>query len=272
MKCPGSVELSEGQPDKSSPWAIEGTEAHKVLEDTLRMNALGRDVPPEMIRHAASAASFILGVLEKSEGAELLVESRVHLPFIHPEMFGTYDGAVVDYFGTLHVFDYKYGAGHSVSPKENLQMIFYGLGLAHRFNWNFSRVRLWIIQPRIKGYDGPTFWEISILELKAYVQKFKAGVENVLENPDVYVEGSHCHWCKAKSVCPLKFESKLDQAQSIFSKPTEARRVHGIEEEEKENVKTETEWRKEASRRKKEKRKGKSSSSPSKRAKEDDFF
>lgn len=276
MKCPGSVELSEGQPDKSSPWAIEGTEAHAVLEDTLRKGFSDRsNVPPEMTAHAANAASFILGVLGKADDAELLVESRVHLPFIHPEMFGTYDGAIVDYFGTLHVFDYKYGSGHSVSPKENLQMIFYGIGLAHKFDWNFKRVRLWIIQPRIKGYDGPAFWEISILELKAYVQKFKDGVERVLDNPDLYVEGSHCHWCKAKSVCPLKVDAKIEQARLIFKMPVEARRVlNGIEEkEEKENVKTEAEWRKEA-RTKKKNSKRKSAAPPSKRAKEDndDFW
>src|SRR5665213_1028404 len=169
FNCPGSVELSEGQPDKSSPWAIEGTEAHEVLEKIMLQELRSypadmhedeeerhflQKVPKEMYQHAVNAARFILDLGRKLD-AEVLVETRIYLDFIHPEMFGTFDGGVIDYFGTLHVFDYKYGAGHAVSPKENLQMIFYAIGLAAQHHWNFKRVRLWIIQPRIKGYDGP---------------------------------------------------------------------------------------------------------------------
>ena len=132
-------------------------------------------------------------------------------------MFGTFDGAVVDLFGTLHVFDYKYGAGVPVSVRENLQMIFYGIGLAHRYHWNFKRVRLWIIQPRIKGYDGPTFWEVPTSILKCWVPTFRKAVERVIAEPDTFVEGDHCRWCKARSICPLKREAKLEAAKSVFT-------------------------------------------------------
>lgn len=226
--CPGSVELSEGLPDKDSIWSLEGTKAHGVLEDVLKgalsvgATVVGhvraaRDVPREMVGYAMSAANFILKLAADVGAEEILVETRISLPFIHPAMFGTFDGAVIDHFGTLHVFDYKYGAGHAVSPKENLQMIFYGLGLAHRYDWNFKRVRLWIIQPRIKGYDGPLFWEMGILDLKKYVGIFRDAVRRVEEQPDMYVEGSHCHFCKAKSVCPLKQEGKQKKAKAVFT-------------------------------------------------------
>lgn len=233
FNCPGSVELSEGLPDKSSPWAEEGTKAHEVLEATLRAELnedvttvrqteddfykIVRDKPAEMIDYARQAARVILGLNRSLPDSEVLVETRIYLDFIHPEMFGTFDGAVIDHFGTLHVFDYKYGAGHAVSPKENLQMIFYGIGLAHKYQWNFDRVRLWIIQPRIKGYDGPLFWDISIADLHAYVEQFRAAVSRVQKRPEQVVEGSWCHWCKAKSVCPLKKEAKHEKARSVFS-------------------------------------------------------
>ncbi len=223
--CPGSVQLSEGIPSKDSVWSIEGTKAHEVLETYLRTILINwtsnvvfpPNVPKEMVHHAGNAAMGIVGLHLKYPGSEVLVETRIPLDFIHPEAFGTFDGAVVDHFGTLHVFDYKYGAGHAVSPKENLQMIFYGLGLAHQYEWNFKKVRLWIIQPRIKGYDGPTFWELSILELKAYVKKFTDAIERVEKFPQLYVEGSHCHWCNAKGICPLKQEAKNDKARAAFS-------------------------------------------------------
>lgn len=228
FNCQGSVKLSEGLPDKDSVWSIEGTKAHEVLED-LMQKAIGagddrvmpisreKSIPLEMQRHGVNAANFILGLHNKLRRAEILVETRIHLKFIHPEMFGTFDGAVIDYFGTLHVFDYKYGAGVPVSPNENLQMIFYGLGLAARYDWNFKRVRLWIIQPRIKSYDGPLFWELGILDLKDYVHEFKTAVKRVEKNPDTFVEGSWCHWCKAKTICPLKQQGKLEKAISVFT-------------------------------------------------------
>lgn len=233
FSCPGSVKLSEGQPDKSSVWAEEGTKAHTALEMVLKAldpNVFGMNnpyikqelskYPLEMAQHALDAAYFIRGLEKKIPNSEVLVETRIYLSFIHPEMFGTFDGAVIDYFGTLHVFDYKYGAGHSVSPRENLQMIFYGIGLAEKYNWNFKKVRLWIIQPRIKGYDGPAFWEITIDELYKYVTYFEYAVKRVEKYPDRYVEGAWCWWCKAKAVCPLKIQAKIDSTIDIFkSKP-----------------------------------------------------
>lgn len=233
LACPASANISEGLPDKSSVYSLEGTAAHEVLEDMLlkaiatgakTVSTIGASFdwkwqgPPnkEMISHTANAANFILRLHHDLPGSELLVETRVHLDFIHPEMFGTFDAAVVDDFGTLHVLDFKYGSGHAVSPVRNLQMAFYGVGLAHLYQWNFKRVRLWVVQPRIKGYDGPSYWEIPTLELKTYVDIFKRGVERVEEKANEFAEGPHCHFCKAKGICPLKRGTKISKARNIF--------------------------------------------------------
>lgn len=223
FNCQGSVALSEGLPDKSSKWSLEGQRAHEVLEGVLTSAITGKSVlidrtaPKEMREYALHAASKILGVHRKAPKSDIMVETRIELPFIHTDMFGTFDSAVLDHFRTLHVFDYKYGAGHAVSPIENLQMIFYGLGLAARYDWNFKRVRLWVIQPRIKGYDGPLYWEIGILDLKRYVKVFKQAVARVERFPNRFVEGQWCHWCKAKTICPLKQGQKLEKAKMAFS-------------------------------------------------------
>lgn len=225
--CYGSVALSEGLPDKDTPWSLEGTKAHEVLEEVLNAavsfggTSVGharfdKSVPREMQAHAINAANFILGIREKHPGSELLVETRVHLPFIHPEMFGTFDSAVIDHFGTLHVFDYKYGVT-LVSPVNNLQMIFYGVALAYLYNWNFKKVRFWIIQPRVKGYDGPLFWDLPILVLKNEIREFKWAVEQIEKQPNKLKEGPWCHWCKAKGICPLKTDKRNEQAALVFS-------------------------------------------------------
>lgn len=224
FNCPGSIPLSEGLPDKETVWSIEGTTAHEVLEALSRVRlGLEADIsvlegkPKEMLDHCDSAARFLVSLAEEYPGADCQVETRVHLPFIHPEMFGSFDGAVIDYFGTLHVLDFKYGAGVPVSPVRNLQMVAYGMGLAHIHHWNFKRVRLWIIQPRIKGYEGPVYWEVPILELRSYIPKFQNAVKRVLQEPEKYKEGSWCRFCKAAKICPLKREAKQAKAQQIFS-------------------------------------------------------
>lgn len=224
MACPGSVALSEGVEDKSTPWAEEGTRAHEMLETQLRALPYGginwsHNLEPEMVNHVSRSADSIFDLYKSLQGSELLVESRVYLDFIHPEMFGTYDAAIVDHFSTLHVFDFKYGKGVAVSPFENMQMAFYGVGLAHKFDYNFSSIKLWIIQPRIRGYIGPVYWELTPQELLSYESKLKEGVDRVEKNPDVYEEGPHCHWCKAKNICPLKFDGKNKKAANIFSVP-----------------------------------------------------
>lgn len=226
FNCPGSVALSEGIPDRDNKWSIEGTKAHEVLEKLMCLALAAGDkeilpiqkdksIPLEMHRHGINTANFILGLQNERPRSKILVETRIELTFIHPEMFGTFDGGIIEHFGTLDVLDYKYGK-HTVSPIENLQMIFYGIGLAAKYQWNFKRVRLWIIQPRALGYDGPSFWELNVLELKSYVPQFKNAVGRVLNNPNKYVEGSWCHWCKAKGVCPLKQQAKTFKAKSAF--------------------------------------------------------
>jgi len=229
MSCPGSVALSEGLPDKSSAAAAEGTQAHEVLEAVMKIELSGNSEAVlaetretlaraglEKFQHAVQTTKFIVGLHRRTPGSECLVESRVYLDFIDPEMFGTFDGAVVDHFGTLHVFDYKYGSW-TVSPKENLQLIFYGVGLAAKYQWNFSRVRLWIVQPRSRGYDGPVFWEFPITNARAYVEKFRRGVERAKKEPETFVEGQYCFFCKAKSICPLKLAKKREEAGNIFT-------------------------------------------------------
>lgn len=267
--CPGSVALSEGMPDKDSPWALEGTQAHEVLEQILTVSIqvgahrvfypkFDRKIPSEMIVHGTHAANLILGEWGSNPGSDILVETRIVLDWIHPEMFGTFDGAVIDPFGTLNVYDYKYGAGHAVSAADNMQMAFYAIGLAHKYGWNFKRVRMWIIQPRIRGYDGPTFWEVPTIELKTkWVDRLQRAVDRVEEQPDLFVEDtgsgkSWCHWCKAKKVCPLKTEKRFEKAKSIFTPVhTGEEKQHGSQEKEgPEAFKSEADWRKEAKARK----------------------
>lgn len=212
--CPGSIKLSEGLPDKSSPAAEEGTRAHEVLEALLKDLSIPHS-DRQMYIFAKQAADHILGLRAKRRGSKLLVESKVKLDFIHPEAFGTLDAAVVEYFGHLDILDFKYGMSF-VSPVENLQFIFYALGVAHAYDWNFQTVRLWTLQPRVVGFDGFVFWDLTISELRKYIPIFELAVERVEKFPDQLVEGRHCYFCKAKSICPLKRDKGLATFQQAL--------------------------------------------------------
>lgn len=231
MSCPGSVALNETVPSRTNVWAVEGTKAHEVLEATLKLELAGStreaireyqatvlDKPREMVDYADQAAAFVTDLYYKDPGSEILLETRVMLDFLHPDAFGTFDIAVAEHFDTLHLMDYKYGAGVAVSPVKSLQLIFYSLALAYKWRWNFTTVRHWIIQPRVKGYEGPLYWDAPIEDIKGkYLDLFAEGIARVEREPDRYVEGKWCHWCNAKSICPLKKKVKFVDADLAFS-------------------------------------------------------
>ncbi len=227
-ECYGSVSLSEGIPDRPNKYSEAGTIAHEVLEALGRIELSGYDgaeieenksivkkVTPEELKVISSVSQFMFDLHYKNPRSEFLIETRINLDFIHPEMFGTFDGAVIDHFGTLHIFDFKWGVS-PVSPKRNLQLIYYALGLAHIHHFNFKNATLWIAQPRIPGYEGPLSWSITMTELLNYIPFFETAVRRTIERPTEFREGPWCHWCKAKDVCPLKRDARIGKLSNIF--------------------------------------------------------
>lgn len=225
LNCPGSVRLSEKAPKQvDSRHAAEGTDAHTCLETFMKnpsklfsvSRMLERKYPGSMIQHALDTYQQILKLVPP--GAELLCETEVRLDFVEPGMFGTVDAAIVDLFGTLWVIDFKYGAGRLVNPDENSQAIYYALGIAYSYDFNFERVRLAIAQPRIVHKNG-TFrtWDIEIPTLKKWTKTFKDGVEACKDDFAPLNQGRWCFFCPAQTICPAINEKQYDHAQSIFN-------------------------------------------------------
>lgn len=234
LNCAASVELEEASPPSAdNPWSIEGTKAHEVLEILFKMHLndafkfLIMEVEKsggihQMIIHAKTMIDYVLEIKEGLQDPELLIEERVHNNEIHPEMFGKVDTALVETFGTLHVFDYKYGQGHVVNPVKNTQMIQYGLGLLEKYDWAFDKVVLHICQPRAGG-TGHKSWEVSIDEMKTYRELWRKGVARVEKGKNKPMPGSWCHWCRAKQTCPAKQSARAEKTfgQNPFTERTE---------------------------------------------------
>jgi len=160
MNCPGSVQLSEGMPDKTSIFAMEGTAAHElgemVIASQLKLQGgspfdhVGTHIPVEgdggevslilVTEEMATAVDVLVkhvgdrydALLEEDPDAEIFLERTFDLaPLSPPEpMFGTADITIwCPTLKHLEVIDYKHGQGVIVEVEENSQLMMYG-GLA----------------------------------------------------------------------------------------------------------------------------------------------
>lgn len=222
LNCPGSVALSENIPEVESEYAKEGTMAHECLELIMKNNCSDKIILLASKKYPVGMVSNAVGFFDKvislmPHGSKLLCETRVDLSFVSPGMFGTVDAAIVDIFGTLWVIDYKYGKGRLVSPEENTQMIYYGLGIAHALDFNFENVRLAIAQPRIVHKDGFfRTWDMDVPQLMGWTEKFKEGVKRCKDPFAPFKPGRWCYFCRAQNICPAIENKAFDEAQSDF--------------------------------------------------------
>lgn len=226
LNCPGSIALCEkAPPSRDNKWSIEGTEAHACLEAFLKnidnpnavQKFLSKKYPLDMIEHARHARNLIFTASQKiSSDNEILAEQKVKLDH-HEDEGGTLDAAIVDEFGPLVVYDYKYGAGIPVEVQNNPQLAFYALALAKKYKYNFTEVVATIIQPRADHPKGPVrSWRMSIRQLKDWDDLFKKGVDRC-EKPNARLfAGKWCRYCPAASICPAVGKKSLVTAQVEF--------------------------------------------------------
>lgn len=243
LECPGSLALeAKAPPARESAAAKEGTEAHAVMEFVLNANIQNvvaffersnEEHPREMLEHVQSFVDFVRSLV-KGPHYELIVEERVDLDGVitepcdcDPEFclcekvaYGTVDVSVIEPFGVLHVIDFKYGAGIAVDAKDNEQMAYYALGIAHKRGYDFEKIKTTIYQPRIERKSGPTSTEeYSVDELLKWREKFRAGVKACREPNPPLKRGSHCFFCKAKITCPEIAKRSLEEAKIAFEDP-----------------------------------------------------
>lgn len=200
-----------------SVYAAEGTRAHECLEYLLRnrdkrlaaADFLKKKYGMQMVIHAETALKYVDKVLSARPGSILLVEQKCDLPTFEPDQYGTSDIVIVEPEGRLEVIDYKYGAGIPVFPKENSQLIYYGIGSAHKLGYRFRSVRLTIVQPRrpivsSKDPKASMFirsWDTDVATLKAWLEKFEDGMAAAKKPGARLWAGDHCRFCNVKPTC-----------------------------------------------------------------------
>ena len=231
LNCPGSVKLSETVPPQpSSVYAQEGTAAHKLGELCLMNNSNPSDYADQEITLDDGSKYFVNGdmveavtvyvdyVRSRAKLGELFIETRFSLAFVHDEMFGTNDACVFsDMLGMLEVIDYKHGAGIAVSPEENTQLAYYGLGAANVQDLHpDSQIKLTIVQPRAAG-EPIKSWVTTVGYLDKFAKTLKKGVKACEAKNPKLKEGEWCRFCPAQAVCPQLEKKALEVAKAEFS-------------------------------------------------------
>jgi hypothetical protein len=226
LNCPGSVSLSEGMPNPSSKYALEGTAAHQLAEECILNKRSpytyinggtvtledddGNQIEYEVTSDMAEAVMVYLKevtALANYLGQDITgenVEVGFHLDWIDEELWGTNDLMLGVPFDTLYIYDYKHGQGVAVDVENNVQLMYYALGALGPDNPNcYTDVVLCIVQPRATHPDGPIRkWRVSVDALYDFHVKLLEGVKATRDKNAPLCSGPHCRWCLALSVCP----------------------------------------------------------------------
>lgn len=228
IHCNPSARLEEQVEDKASSYAAEGTLAHSIAEQKLRNWIEGHPRKKvkceigEMDEATTDYKNYVLEVFnqekKKSKAADLMVEVQVDLSHWIKEGFGTSDAVVVSNH-TLHVIDFKYGAGVPVDAPHNTQLMIYAAGVMSELDclYDFDTVKMHIFQPRL---DHISTWELSAQELADYMENVvKPAAERAWNGEGEQVVGSWCRFCKVKRNCKAQteFYKKLDEQYQRLS-------------------------------------------------------
>jgi hypothetical protein len=242
LGCAGSTKLVAKVPEdlrRSTAYADRGTGLHtaaalilaeqetleSLVGQTINTYTIARDDVEDALR---PAFAYIDALLD-SPGAEFYIEHRVVFPTI-AGAFGTVD-LLVRIGNTIHVVDYKFGAGVRVralypdgdADVINAQLLFYAVAARHSLPEFFAGVEsivLTILQPVSIDLDAEMISTVTVThaELDEFIAIYRAACAEALSDTPRLQRGPWCRFCPAKPICPEHTGPLLDLAQ--FTAPT----------------------------------------------------
>ena len=231
LECPPSAKACEGQEDRASPYAKQGTDCHELCAYLVE-KSLGRDAadPTESLEYydremQDCAESYCAYVMEQVEAAkkccpdpQVMVEQRLDFSRWVENGFGTGDCVIVA-DEVLQVIDYKHGVGVLVSAERNPQMMCYALGALELFDglYDIREIRMTIFQPRRENVSTYSMTKEELLTWADEVLEPTA--ELAYEGKGEFKAGEHCQFCRVKAVCRKRAEYNLELARYDFEMP-----------------------------------------------------
>lgn len=239
MACTKSPDLESNFPNTTSSFAEEGTLAHSICEDMLRLDhnqitekefekkmkihKKDKYYNEEMLEHCQNYVDFVnLSAFEP--GSHIFIEQRLDMTNYIPEGFGTGDCLVIR-DRVLKFFDLKFGKGVKVSAVENTQLKIYALGAYNDYGHIFEidEIELNIFQPRL---DGASTWKITVVDLLTWAEnelKPKADEAWAVLKGDKtkgsFGPGDACKFCRAKAQCRALADYNMELAAMAFLEP-----------------------------------------------------
>jgi hypothetical protein len=225
LNCTPSARMEEDLPDEPSLESQQGTWAHELASTYLRRE-LGTPVSQSKQRNmiatlmadgrysldlagaAYDYADYVKRVIFDSDESnkKVWIEQRVEFADYAPEGFGHADTIVWNSAAkTLHVCDFKAGAGLSVSAIDNPQLRLYALGALNLLDNSGARlldtaenVDLHIVQPRM-GISS--LEKLTVADLIKWGQMIAPIAMDAYLGRGVTRVGEWCQFCKARAVC-----------------------------------------------------------------------
>lgn len=206
LNCPGSVAAQANEPNTSNPAAEWGTACHELAEACLQEYTLAADwlghtfngfqVDAEMAEMVQPLLEYVDQRREDFPHAEILVEQRVNLSHIHPEMFGTADVLLVLPGHCVEVIDLKTGWGYV--EETHKQFVLYGLDAYHKYACR--EMRTTVVQPRhdpqVRSY---VYTPETVSRLEG---EFIEAAHRAMALDAPRIPGDHCKWCRFAGKCP----------------------------------------------------------------------
>lgn len=223
LNCTKAPILEEGFEDTTSVYAEEGTLAHAIGELILHKSIGNIDKCQYDIgiTKATIDELFYEGMINEVEiyttyclerfnefkvkdmHSIMDIEQRLDFSYYAPRGFGTGDCVIVG-DNRVEVIDLKFGKGVEVDPKENSQLMLYGLGAldAYDFLYDIKEVTLTVAQVRLQGISS---WTISAKELREWGEKVvKPKARLAFDGKGETNPGEWCMFCKFKSQCKAR--------------------------------------------------------------------
>lgn len=230
-ECTPSAKLNAQAEERASPYAAEGTDAHTLCQYLVEKEyGIPTEDPTEHLSYyneemqecaeiyLSTIKEIMADVLKICSDPKVLVEQRVNFSRWVPEGFGTAD-CIILADGTIHIIDYKHGAGILVPAEDNIQMKCYALGALSMFGdiFDADTICMTIVQPRKENISS---WIISVEELLKWADEYLSPrAKLAYAGEGEFVAGAHCQFCKVKATCRKRAEANLELAKYEFKLP-----------------------------------------------------
>ena len=227
---------------RRSRYAAEGTVAHQLCEDRLKMllglqlndwnfflgakveqDGFDFKVDQQMLDSVTVYTDLVMGLVKEYDlsVSDVMIEKHIVIPdtVVEGEMFGTPDTIIHVPYDMVIVIDFKYGAGHKVEVEGNKQLLFYALGAYYALTDDqrseISKVRFYVVQPRVPG-GGVQYWDFPVETLLEFHVGLIQAATRCVPGAELKA-GDWCRWCPAKASCPAMVEEIYKQTAIDFA-------------------------------------------------------